>query len=67
MCVARLWCQRQEELSQLYERRVVRKARVIVDDNRGGGRVREGLGDSAGGGGVYYPSGIETAEGNGAV
>ena len=26
-------CQRQEHLSQLYERRVVRKARVIVDDN----------------------------------
>ena len=24
---------RQEQLSQLYERRVVRKARVIVDDN----------------------------------
>ena len=51
MRVARLWCERQEQLSQLYERRVVRKARVIVDDNRGGGRVREGLGDSAGGGG----------------
>ena len=26
-------CERQEHLSQLYERRVVRKARVIVDDN----------------------------------
>ena len=25
--------ERQEHLSQLYERRVVRKARVIVDDN----------------------------------
>ena len=25
--------ERQEQLSQLYERRVVRKARVIVDDN----------------------------------
>ena len=32
MCVARLW-ERQEQLSQLYEKRVVRKARVIVDDN----------------------------------
>ena len=26
-------CERQEHLSQLYERRVVRKARLIVDDN----------------------------------
>ena len=25
--------ERQEQLSQLYERRVVRKARMIVDDN----------------------------------
>ena len=39
--------ERQEQLSQLYERGVVRKARVIVDDNRGGGGGREGLGDRA--------------------
>ena len=26
-------CERQEQLSQLYERRVLRKARVTVDDN----------------------------------
>ena len=26
-------CERQEQLSQLYERRVVRKARVIAEDN----------------------------------
>ena len=26
-------CERREQLSQLYERRVVRKARVIIDDN----------------------------------
>ena len=32
MCV-KVVGERQEQLSQLHERRVVRKARVIVDDN----------------------------------